>query len=152
MTNFAALANAGYAAWQRDCPGMIAVDTETTGVAFFDEPFCVTIAWDKDDQDFEGHYFELVNFDAHQMVREILAGTPSWVLHNAKFDFQKLILAGVLDRDWVKPDRFEDTEALAHLVDGNQKKGLKDLAEQTIDDTRSIAETARQIEDKPSTT
>jgi DNA polymerase I-like protein with 3'-5' exonuclease and polymerase domains len=126
--DFEALARTGYESWKRDRPGMVAVDTETEGVAFFDQPFCVTIAWDKDDQDFEGHYFELADFDSRRMVREILMETPSWVFHNAKFDLQKLILAGILDRTDLYPDRFEDTEALAHLYDGNQKKGLKDLA------------------------
>lgn len=128
MTDFAALAAAGYEAWKHDRPGMIAVDTETEGTAFFDPAFCVTIAWDKDDGDLEGHYFELAQFDSSQMVREILRETPVMVFHNAKFDLQKLILAGVLDRSDLHPERLEDTEALAHLVDGNQKKALKVLA------------------------
>lgn len=128
IPDFVALASEGYEAWKRDRPGTIAVDTETTGVAFFDTPFCVTIAWDRDELDYEAHYFELVEHDAREMVREILLETPSWVFHNAKFDLQKLLLAGILEREEIHPSSFEDTEAIAHLIDEHQKKGLKDLA------------------------
>ena len=131
MDSLQKLAERGYLAWLRDHPGLIAVDTETTGTAFFDLPFCVTVAWEKYGE-FEGHYFELTDFDSSSMVREILAKTPRWVGHNLKFDLQKLMLAGVLGRDQVRADRIEDTEALAHLLDAHQKKGLKSLAREHL--------------------
>lgn len=139
MTDFAALAQAGYEAWKRDRPGLISVDTETEGTAFFDPAFCVTTAWDNG-ADLEGHYFELAEFDSREFVREILMETPTMVFHNAKFDLQKLILAGVLERSDLHPDGLEDTEALAHLYDGNQKKALKVLAVNVlgIDDTVDV--------------
>lgn len=49
------------------------------------------------------------------------------VFHNAKFDLQKLILAGVLERAGLE-NRVHDTECLSHLIDEHQKKDLKTLA------------------------
>lgn len=133
MDSLQQLAKRGFDLWQRDRPRVISVDTETTGLGFFDEAFCVTIAWTQPTEaphpgQVEAHYFELVDFDASLMVMQILQETPVWVFHNCKFDLQKLVLAGLLDRADITPDRFEDTEAFAHLLDGNQKKALKWLA------------------------
>jgi DNA polymerase-1 len=123
-----ALAETGFDAWLNDQPNIIAVDTETTGLGYFDTPFCTTIAWDRDDGDVVGHYFELVDYDSSWMVSAILQATPTWIGHNIKFDLQKLVQAGILDREAITADRLEDTETLAHLLDAHQKKGLKSLA------------------------
>jgi DNA polymerase I-like protein with 3'-5' exonuclease and polymerase domains len=132
------LAEHGAEAWTNERPTTIAVDTETEGVEFYDRPFCVTIAWYRDDGDYTGYYFELPDY-AH-VVKEILLSTPEWVFHNAKFDLQKLVLAGILDRSDIQPERFEDTEAIAHLLDEHQSKGLKSLAVNVlgIDDTVEV--------------
>ena len=50
------------------------------------------------------------------------------VLHNAKFDLQKLILAGVVERDRLSSERIIDTECLAQLLDEHREKKLKVLA------------------------
>lgn len=62
---------------------------------------------------------------------------PRLVFHNAKFDLQKLILAGVLPRDRLSSERIEDTEGIAHLLNEHQEKKLKTLALTVlgIDDT-----------------
>jgi DNA polymerase I-like protein with 3'-5' exonuclease and polymerase domains len=71
------------------------------------------------DEDYSGH------------VRYIMRDTQ-WVFHNAKFDLQKCLLAGILRRDEITPDRFHDTEALAHLQDADRIKRLKWLGENLL--------------------
>lgn len=43
--SYQARADSAIKAWKRDRPQVIAVDTETEGVAFFDRAFCGTVAW-----------------------------------------------------------------------------------------------------------
>ena len=72
----------------------LAVDTETTGVAFFDIPVIVTTA----ESDVDGVHTEFYTLpDDTQEVRDRIAHTDELVFHNAKFDLQKLALAGILD-------------------------------------------------------
>jgi DNA polymerase I-like protein with 3'-5' exonuclease and polymerase domains len=129
--NYGELADAGLAAFRRDAPSLVAVDTETPGVAFFDAPFAATVAWLRADGETEAHYFELADADFSGYVRAIMAET-TWVFHNAKFDLQKCLLAGILSRNDVTPDRFHDTEALAHLDNAERIKRLKWLGENLL--------------------
>ena len=108
----------------------MAVDTETTGLTFDDRPFCVTVAWKGESDRVEGHYLELEQVDGAAIVREMLDETPHLVMHNAKFDMQKLVTFGLM-----KPrtaDSFEDTETLAHLIDEHQRLGLKSLTRELL--------------------
>lgn len=138
--DFVSLAQECLQAWQDAAPSAIAIDTETEGTAFFDPAFCVTVAWDADDSDYSGGYLELSEPLAASAAREILAGTPGWVFHNAKFDLQKLILMGIIDRDDISDHQIDDTEAIAHLLDENQGKRLKQLAVRWLewDDTVEV--------------
>jgi DNA polymerase I-like protein with 3'-5' exonuclease and polymerase domains len=129
--DYGQLAEKGLDAFRRDRPDLVAVDTETPGVAFFDAPFAATIAWLRNDGEVEAHYFELADADYSGHVRAIMAETQ-WVFHNAKFDLQKCLLAGILSRNEVTPDRFHDTEALAHLQDADRIKKLKWLGEHLL--------------------
>lgn len=119
--------------WSASQPGAIAIDTETEGVAHFDAPFCVTVAFDADDGDYVGGYLELAEPRAAEIAREILTGTKQWVFHNAKFDLQKLILVGLIDREEIAEHQIDDTEAIAHLLNENQGKRLKQLAVTYLD-------------------
>lgn len=141
--------------YQRDQPRAVAVDTETTGVTFFDEPFCVTVAW----ADANGgsipltsHYLELGHADT--AVDEILSATESLVFHNAKFDLQKLILTGHLERSEILPEALEDTEACAHLLNEHQLKGLKKLAKELLgedgEETEDIKAARKELKLKKS--
>lgn len=110
-------------------PAYIGVDTETEGVGFFDPAFCVTFSWrDWLSGEIVDHYVELSEEDHSGVAREILLGPSVWLFHNAKFDMQKLLLANILRRHEITLDRFEDTEALAHLDDSLRLKGLKYLS------------------------
>lgn len=107
---------------------VLAVDTETSGVAFFDVPFCVSLAWTEDDGSVHSDFVPLPNNEIGQRLHE----AEELVFHNAKFDLQKLELAGVLDSNTLDPLRVFDTECLAHLLDEHRRKGLKFLAHELL--------------------
>jgi len=80
-------------------------------------------------------YFELAEDNdfsepAYQLysLREILDRTPNWVCHNAKFDWQKLILCGAIEREHLDAHTLHDTQTQFVLLDENSPKGLKKLA------------------------
>ena len=123
--DFEMLATEGYSMWQQDRPEDVAFDTETTGLAYFDTPFCVTMAWYRPDGTITGHYFELVKYDSSDMVREILRGSTRLIAHNTKFDLQKTALVGLLDPK--KIGHIHDTQILASSVNEHRPLGLKDL-------------------------
>lgn len=134
--DFVEWAEAAVQRWASDQPEYVAVDTETTGVAFFDTPFCVTIAWNDaagGTVPVEGHYFEL-GFDKRieAALIKLLSATPNLVFHNAKFDLQKLALVGLLDSNVLDPHTVWDTECLAHLLDEHRVKRLKVLAKDIL--------------------
>lgn len=129
---YRALAERAYKQWCADKPDVIAVDTETHGVVWYDEAFCVTVSW-RGSNGVQTHYFELdeVDEDDRYAISEMLQAilqTPKLTFHNAKFDLQKLILAGLLSRKSISPSRVEDTEACYHLLNEHGKKTLKHLA------------------------
>lgn len=153
--DFEQLAHEGYAAWKRDQPHVVAFDTETTGLAHFDVPFCATVAW-RDTQGgsipIEAHFFEFDRFDGKRMVCDILENSSTIVGHNLKFDLQKALLADIwTSRDALHPRLIEDTQVLAHLLDEHRTRyGLKELAvdvlgyEDLIDVPYASGEKAKQ--------
>lgn len=145
--DFALWAEAAVQRWASDQPEYVAVDTETTGVAFFDTPFCVTVAWGEaagGSIPVEGHYFEL-GFDnrIEAALIRLLRGTPNLVFHNAKFDLQKLALVGLLDPNALDPHTVWDTECLAHLLDEHRVKRLKVLARDLLGEETDEEEVVR---------
>lgn len=106
----------------------LALDTETTGLGYHDEAFCVSGAWRDTSGNLQSGVWrmdEVWLFDG---------GGPDpateFVFHNAKFDIQKLELAGILTSiDWRK---IHDTECLSHLVNEQQPKALKRLAKDLL--------------------
>jgi DNA polymerase I-like protein with 3'-5' exonuclease and polymerase domains len=141
------LAREGWAAWERDRPTVIAFDTETSGLAFHDRAFGVSLAWKGDHlltpDGVAGFWFETERFDSREALRRIFAHATHLVAHNWKFDAHKVTALGVVD-DW---SRFEihDTEGMAHLDDEHRPKGLKDLAVSLLgwDDTILIPGTQK---------
>jgi DNA polymerase I-like protein with 3'-5' exonuclease and polymerase domains len=120
-------------AWEEDQPTKIAFDTETTGLEFFDTPFCVTVSWFKETGEQESHYVELEREDGSQAVRDLFKQARVVIGHNLKFDLQKLILVGLVDEGYPRRVGCHDTEALAHLDDEHRGKRLKDLAVELLD-------------------
>lgn len=130
--NYARWARRSFDQIQTDQPLVLAVDTETPGVNFYDAPFCVTMSW-RSGSRIRNAYFELGGIDfAEELVRQALADLidrgGTMVYHNAKFDLQKLILGGMLKREQLDPYRIEDTEGIFHLLYPNDSKKLKTLA------------------------
>lgn len=131
--------------WQ-DEPEVLAVDTETTGVTFFDTAFCATVAW-VNSSGVQSGYFSLSNAVALLELQDILSRS-TLVFHNAKFDLQKLIRAGVLERDSLD-GRIHDTECMAQLLDEHRPKGLKDLGKSILgyedNETQALAKARRKL-------
>lgn len=138
--DFEALARAGWAAWERDKPSVLAFDTETTGLAYFDTAFCVTAAWPDLTGTVQGYYFELERFDSREAVRRILTRTPTLVGHNTKFDLQKTALGEMLDPSQLTAGMIEDTQVLATLVNEHRPLGLKELMVEVLkwEDTMEV--------------
>jgi DNA polymerase I-like protein with 3'-5' exonuclease and polymerase domains len=117
--------------FNQDLPSVVAVDTETEGFAWDAPAFCVTLTWRSQDERLVSCYLDL-DFDDHcsrlAVARHMLALSGSWVFHNAKFDLQKLILAGCIDREWIEASFIEDTNIIHALIDENDRHGLKYLA------------------------
>lgn len=119
----------------------LAVDTETTGVAFFDVPVIVTTA----ESDADGIHTEFYTLpEDTEEVRTRIAQADELVFHNAKFDLQKLALVGLINVDDLDPLRVFDTECFAHLLDENRRKGLKFLARELLGEETDEEEVLRK--------
>lgn len=138
--NLTTLAQTGASLWTRDTPKVIAFDTETTGLSYHDEAFCVTVAWACDDvikgPGVYGYYFELEVPGVKEFLRKLFAHAEVLVGHNIKFDMHKVAKAGIVT-DWSKYD-LHDTEAMSHLDDEHRPKGLKDLAVSVLGENETI--------------
>jgi DNA polymerase I-like protein with 3'-5' exonuclease and polymerase domains len=114
-----------------DAPACVAVDTETTGLGFYDTPFCATLSWRSQGGSLHSAYVSLEGDERElgiQELREALATVDVWVFHNAKFDLQKLRLIGALPDAWQSWVVMEDTQVIAALTNENERKKLKHLA------------------------
>lgn len=131
-------------AFAEDKPALIAIDTETTGVGFYDEPFGATVTWrNPAGGELSSWYFELTGEQSGEIAHDlglILSRTPTWVGHNLKFDLQKLVLAGVVIDHMIDTRELHDTQTMYHLLDENDRKGLKYLAVKVLgyDDTIDV--------------
>jgi DNA polymerase-1 len=97
---------------------ILAVDTETTGLGYHDLPFLVS-TWGEGG----GKVYFLPEDTAE--VRDVLAAHDLLVFHNAKFDLQKLILAGVIEGE--RP--VADTIGIIHLINEHASKKLSKVVE-----------------------
>ena len=106
---------------------LLAIDTETTGVGWHDEAFMISFATDMGSHVFDKRLCEHGEWHSHvQHVYDMLINCDKIIMHNAKFDIQKLCRLGIPLSVFV--DKFEDTQALAHLIDEHQSTSLKYLA------------------------
>src|SRR5581483_8112883 len=109
----------------------IAVDTDTSGLAFHDEPFCATLSWRTQEGSLRSEYVSLEGVERAvniELLRDVLGQYGVWVFHNAKFDLQKLALIGALPAGWQQSMVIEDTQVIAKLINENERAGLKHLA------------------------
>jgi DNA polymerase-1 len=113
---------------------IVAIDTETTGVAWDDDAFMISMASDS----FTRIYDKRIVSDTkwENMVNETivtLRAADHIIMHNAKFDIQKLCRLGIPLRVFL--NKFEDTQAIAHLIDEHQSTSLKKLAQKYLNET-----------------
>ena len=114
--------------------GLLAIDTETTGVDWHDHAFMISLANEAasvvfDKREMKRHEWP----DALMYVCSEIEEADKIIMHNAKFDLQKLIALG-LDGD-ILPillSKFEDTQAIAHLINEHQSTSLKSLARDVL--------------------
>lgn len=120
---------------------IVALDTETTGVAYWDRAFCVTEAWRETDE-LVSNYWEIDDPD----FGIDSSGRTDYVFHNAKFDVQKLTLAGYRLPSW---EHIHDTECMIHLINEQQPKALKRLARELLgletDEAEALRTARRQL-------
>jgi len=113
---------------------ILAIDTETTGVGWHDEAFMISMASDS----FTRVYDKRIVSDAawENMISETIVALRAAdyiIMHNAKFDIQKLCRLGIPIKMF--RNKFEDTQAIAHLLDEHQSTGLKYLAQKFLNET-----------------
>lgn len=109
---------------------LLAIDTETTGVGWHDEAFMISIAWYNDGLrtlviDERDLSEDMWHREVDGII-EMLQETDKIIMHNAKFDIQKLCRLGIPLS--IFKDKFEDTQAIAHLINEQQSTSLKYLA------------------------
>lgn len=118
---------------ERDKPPILAVDTETKGLGYYDEPFSGQLTWRSREGAMRSAWFEIDTEGpgwerrAH-LLSVALESVPAWVFHNAKFDLQKLMLMGIIDWPLLERIELHDTQSAYVLLDENSTKRLKDLA------------------------
>jgi len=114
---------------------LLAIDTETTGVDWHDDAFMISIAYELD-----GTLTTVVcdrrnstrwDRDVAMVVNQ-LNKADKIIMHNAKFDIQKLCRLGIPLK--VFKDKFEDTQAIAHLINEQQSTSLKYLARTVLNE------------------
>lgn len=106
---------------------LLAIDTETTGVAWHDEAFMISVATNDTSEAYDKR--EMSDHDWQttlHMICDWLEAADKIIMHNAKFDIQKLCRLGIPLN--LFGNKFEDTQAIAHLIDEHQSTGLKYLA------------------------
>ena len=132
------------------CPQVVAIDTETSGLEFHDFPFCATLSF-RGPRGIENHYIALEGEGEERrkaLLSLCLTLSPTWLFHNAKFDLQKLVLAGVITMADVEQTRIEDTSIVFHLLNENEPKGLKHLAREVLKETTDEEETLAKVRRK----
>lgn len=106
---------------------IIAIDTETTGVGWHDDAFMISIATREGSHVYDKRICKHDEWeDTIKYVHHLLAEADKIIMHNAKFDIQKLCRLGLPTSLFA--DKFEDTQAIAHLLDEHQSTSLKYLA------------------------
>jgi len=122
---------------------ILAIDTETTGVDWHDEAFMISMAWGTTTAVCDKR--ELTEQEWQACLDDItnnVLGATKIIFHNAKFDIQKLCRLGI-PIDCFK--NFEDTQAIAHLLNEHQPTGLKSLARTHLGETTDEDEVLKKV-------
>ena len=119
---------------------LVAIDTETTGVGWDDNAFMISVAFKLDNADTIYRVYDKRSPEhcpnwasSLEEVLQMLHRSDRIIMHNAKFDIQKLCRLGFPLS--VFRDKFEDTQAIAHLINEQQSTSLKYLAKVYLDES-----------------
>ena len=114
---------------------LLAIDTETTGVGWYDDAFMISMATSTGGlYVFDKRCSSVEDWEkAIEATISALDKSDKIIMHNAKFDMQKLARLGIPMS--VFYDKFEDTQAMAHLIDEHQSTSLKYLAKKYLGET-----------------
>ena len=124
--------------------GLLAIDTETTGVGWHDEAFMISVATHEGSHVYDKRVCEHGEWDNRvQHVYDMLTACDKIIMHNAKFDIQKLCRLGIPLS--VFKGKFEDTQAIAHLIDEQRSTGLKFLAREVLGEETDEDEALRKV-------
>jgi DNA polymerase I len=125
--------------------GLLAIDTETTGVGWHDEAFMISIATQEWSHVYDKRLCEHGKDwdEAVETVSSMLIDCDKIIMHNAKFDIQKLCRLGIPLS--VFANKFEDTQAIAHLIDEQRSTGLKFLAREILGEETDEDEALRKV-------
>lgn len=109
---------------------ILALDTETEGLGYWDKAFCISGAW----RDDKGELCSKVWYldDDLSELYELMGAAKALVFHNAKFDLAKLELAGITMPMHIWTYDIHDTECMSHLLNEQQPKSLKRLARDVL--------------------
>lgn len=110
---------------------ILALDTETTGLGYWDTAFCVSWAR-RMNGEIESGVIYLDDPDVLVILHDMLDNSSELVFHNAKFDLQKFKLAGIELPMHIWTYEIHDTECMSHLVNEQQPKALKRLAKDLL--------------------
>lgn len=114
-----------------DSPSLVAFDTETTGLGYYDQPFGATLSWRSPTGELRNGYYDLESDESgvrKAALNQALLACPAWVGHNLKFDLQKGMLHGIFGWDDIHARTMHDSQTLFFLLDENSPRGLKPLA------------------------
>ena len=126
---------------------VIAIDTETTGVLWHDTAFCATSAEYQGDR-IDCRFYDLSDdLQALRLVKLLQRGV-ALVGHNIKFDLQKLMYSDLIQWENIWADRIEDTMVMAHLINENGSRKLKDLARDILGETTDEEATLKEYRRK----
>jgi DNA polymerase I-like protein with 3'-5' exonuclease and polymerase domains len=139
-----------------DRPHTIAIDTETSGFGWWDYPFCATLTWLDASDDLQSFYIDLEQDNGRGgrigILRDIIDTPTRWAFHNAKFDLQKLAMVGALPEGWQKSKTIEDTATIYALINENDTKKLKYLAQkflgESTNEDKILAKVRRKLKIK----
>jgi DNA polymerase-1 len=126
--------------------GLLAIDTETTGVDWHDEAFMISIATPEWSHVYDRRLCEHGELwdEAVETVAAMLYECDKIIMHHAKFDIQKLCRLGIPSSVFTL-DKVQDTQALAHLLDEQSPSGLKHLAKTILGEETDEAEVLRKV-------
>lgn len=113
----------------------LAIDTETTGVGWHDDAFMVSVAYRSvSDNTIRSDVFDkreepgsITWEDDLDQVLMYLCTADTIIFHNAKFDIHKLLRLGFPKSLFMDVRRWEDTQAIAHLINEHESTSLKHL-------------------------